>query len=413
MTGAARSSGAGRVLVTDAGRGSSISVIRSLGGAGWHVTAGDADRYSPGFYSRYTGQRLRYPAPGEDRDRFAEVIHDAVRRHRIDLLVPVTDDVILGVLSIRDELEATARLALPSTASFELAADKIATDRLAGSLGIATPRSIVIEGPVHADGIATGFAWPVVVKPARSRTRRSDGTIGRHTVDYAADAAELGMLVRRAEGPVMVQEYVPGEGHGVELLIRDGEPLAAFQHRRLREVPVTGGASAFRESVSLDPTLLDQSVALLTAMDWSGLAMVEFRVGPTGARLMEVNGRIWGSLPLAVRAGVDFPRLMADHHMGRPVLAPPLGSYRLGVRSRNLPLELSWIGNVLTGRRRSPLLEMPSRMAGLAAALRLPAPDGWDVQSWSDPAPGLVEIERLAERSALRLARMGRNGTRP
>ena len=120
---------------------------------------------------------------------------------------------------------------------------------------------------------------------------------------------------------------------------------------------------------------------------------------------MEVNGRIWGSLPLAVRAGVDFPRLMAEHHVGCPVPAPAIGSYRIGVTSRSLPLELAWIGNVLTGRQRSATLATPSRRAGLAAALRVPAPDGWDVQSWSDPMPGLVELERLVERSAQRLRR--------
>ena len=60
---------------------------------------------------------------------------------------------------------------------------------------------------------------------------------------------------------MLLQRYHAGEGHGVELLCDRGEPLAAFQHRRLHEVPITGGASALRESVPVDPTLLDYSAA--------------------------------------------------------------------------------------------------------------------------------------------------------
>jgi predicted ATP-grasp superfamily ATP-dependent carboligase len=232
-----------------------------------------------------------------------------------------------------------------------------------------------------------------------------EGGVVRHAVAYAGSAEDLSAAAAAARGPLLVQEYVPGTGQGVELLLRDGVPLAAFQHRRIREVPVTGGASAFRVSVPLDPELLAPSVALLRELRWTGLAMVEFRVGPGGPRLMEINGRIWGSLPLAVRAGVDFPGMLADLFLGAPLRnVPPIGAYRLGVTSRNLPLEASWIGSVLAARRTYPFLETPPRRAALAALLRVPAPDGWDVLSLDDPLPGLVEVERLAEHAVGRVA---------
>ena len=63
---------------------------------------------------------------------------------------------------------------------------------------------------------------------------------------------------------------------------------------------MTGGASSYRESVALDARLLEDSVRLLQALRWTGLAMVEFKVGADGYHLMEINGRVWGSLPLAV-----------------------------------------------------------------------------------------------------------------
>jgi predicted ATP-grasp superfamily ATP-dependent carboligase len=62
--------------------------------------------------------------------------------------------------------------------------------------------------------------------------------------------------------------------------------------------------------------------------------MVEFRYDPRDGlpKLMEINPRFWGSLPLAVYAGVDFPYLIFQLAQGQPVPAPP--HYALGKRCR-------------------------------------------------------------------------------
>ena len=67
--------------------------------------------------------------------------------------------------------------------------------------------------------------------------------------------------------------------------------------------------SVYRESVAADPDLVRRSRALLDAFGWCGVAMVEYKLDErTGTPyLMEVNGRFWGSLQLAIDAGVDFP----------------------------------------------------------------------------------------------------------
>jgi ATP-grasp domain-containing protein len=207
---------------------------------------------------------------------------------------------------------------------------------------------------------------------------------------------------------VLLQEYRAGEGHGVELLTDRGRPLAAFQHRRLHEVPFTGGASALREGVALDPVLYDHASRLLAALRWTGLAMVEFRVGPDGPLLMEINGRIWGSLPLAVKSGVDFPLRLVELHLGRP-LDPSSGAAGVeGVRSRNVGLELVWIASVLRRHRRYPFLPAPRRREALAAALRLPFPrDGFDVLCRDDPLPALAELAAVTGHLARKAGHAG------
>ncbi|MCA1646159.1 MAG: ATP-grasp domain-containing protein, partial [Chloroflexi bacterium] len=267
----------------------------------------------------------------------------------------MTDEIILPLSAARERFAGICQLALADSEALAVARDKIQTLRLAESLGVPTPRTLLVHTAAEAAQGALGLGWPVVLKPQVSRLARGSKGIAAMRVGYAESEAELIERMRYFETrcPVLLQEYYGGIGCGVELLMNKGRPLAAFQHRRLREFPVQGGASAFRESVALDPTLYRHAVRLLEALDWTGLAMVEFKVGEQGAKLMEINGRIWGSLPLAVRSGMDFPALLGELYTSRPPATPqaPCASpeirYKIGVRARDLELELLWIASVL------------------------------------------------------------------
>jgi len=398
-----------RILVTDARLGSAVSIIRSLGRRGHEVLAADSESLSAGFYSRDATERIRYPAPDHDPDGAVDALLATIRERSVDLVVPVTDDVILPLSRVRDRFEALCAVALPDPTSLAVARDKQATLELARSLGVPVPRTALVETVAEARREAATLGWPIVLKPQASRVYGRD-TIDAFNVAYAGGFGRLEALMAPFEGrcSVLLQEYRRGEGLGVELLTLKGVPLAVFQHRRLREVPITGGASSFRESVPVDPSLLDLAVRMLAALDWTGLAMVEFKVGSGGPTLMEINGRVWGSLPLAVKSGVDFPALLADVHLGGGSNANGShnGSYTTGVRSRNLELEVVWIASVLRGARRYPFLPVPPRRMALAAAARLFVPgDGYDILAADDPLPGLADILRIAGRLRRKIAR--------
>jgi len=370
------------------------------------VVAADEHSRSPGFYSRYTSERVRYPPPAEAPEEAVEVLLRAARDLSIDLIVPVTDEIILPLSEARARFADVCRLALPGRDALATALDKRATLELAGTLDIPVPKTRLATNIDEALAAAKDIGWPVVLKPQSSRVYRralktgDQGKVAAFGVSYAADPETLTAQVGHLEGRsgVLVQEYCRGTGFGIELLMDRGQPLAAFQHRRVREVPITGGASSYRDSVRVDEVLLADAVRLLGALDWTGLAMVEFKAGNTGRTLMEVNGRIWGSLPLAVKAGMDFPARLVDLCLnGSSDARGGLDTtYQVGVRSRNLELETTWIGSALRRGRRYPFLEAPSRREALRVALKLLNPaDGYDVQSRDDPRPGLAEIARI------------------
>ena len=396
-----RDPGRRHVLVTDAGRGSAVAFIRSLGRRGWKVTAGDHDPASAGFRSRFTTERLLYPRPSEHPDAVVDAILRRVERDGIDLVVPITDELGLPLAEARERFAGRTTLAIPEPEALAATHDKSATFAMAERLGIAVPATRVVEVGARSADVGSELGFPVVIKPIASREVLADRTIRSNVVSYAADPA--GLRARLASLPsgttVMLQRWVPGDGIGVELLMDHGRPLVAFEHRRLREFPPTGGASSLRESVALDADLHDQAVRMLSELGWTGLAMVEFRRGRDGVGyLMEINGRVWGSLPLAVRAGVDFPGRLADLLLdGAPGISAAASdtdaAYRRGVRARNLRLDIAWIGSVLSGRRRQQGMPWPSRRQAVGAMVGLLDPRiGDDLMSWSDPAPGLAQL---------------------
>lgn len=401
-----------RVLVTDARRGSALAFIRSLGRRGDHVVAADAASPSAGMRSRFAAARVRYPSPTDDPAATGDALVRAAHDHRIDLIVPITDELILSLRDRLGELPAGCQVAMPDAVAARTANDKRATVDLAASLGIPVPESVPAETREATRSAADRLGYPVVLKPMTSRIRGETGGVQQYAVDYALDPAGLERaLARLGDVGMLVQRFWPGEGQGVELLLDHGRPVAAFQHRRLREVPVTGGASSLRESVPLDPSLFAYSAELLGALGFHGLAMVEFRVGPEGPVLMEINGRVWGSLPLAVAAGMDFPARLVDLYTQPSSVDGSPGSgwwtsavatdYATGIRARNLELDLVWIGSVLRGSRRASIVPGPRRRAALGAIRDLVDPRiRDDILSWSDPAPGAAELVRIAGKLA-------------
>jgi predicted ATP-grasp superfamily ATP-dependent carboligase len=399
----------GTILVTDSGRGSAIAFLRSLGRQGWRVIAADADSRSAGFRSRYAARHMLYPNPAARPEDFVAALIEGVRSQGVQLIVPITDEAILPLSRSRRSFDGLCTLALPEADALERVGNKLATLELAESLGVPAPRSRLVHTSTQALAEAEHFRWPIVLKPQRSRVYHSDAAIEVFEVAYAPSREQLAEQMRRFEGrcAVLLQEYVEGTGYGVEILADAGRPLAAFQHRRLHELPIQGGRSALRESTRLDPALYDHAVRLLGALEWTGLAMVEFRVGPRGAALMEINGRVWGSLPLAVQSGMDFPRRLAELYLlGPPGPEVPTDQrYRVGVRVANLERELKWIASLLLGWR-LPFLPSPRRREALRATVGLLDPRArFDIQSLDDPRPGLADFAYIVRGFGDRLRR--------
>ncbi|MFV0663261.1 ATP-grasp domain-containing protein [Denitromonas sp.] len=396
-----------RILILDADLAPALSVARSLKEIGVRIDVASSTTHPITAYSRAVERCLTYPDPLTRQLDFIAWIRDITEQAGYALIIPVTERTVAPLLKHRDRYNDT-RVAMAPTESLRLALDKAQTVALAESVGIPVPRSVLIEDIAELDAARARFDFPIVIKPVSSVGADQSKNI-QLTVSYAFDDNELRAMVQHALrfGHVILQEYFRGEGEGIELLADHGEVIYAFQHRRLHEVPLTGGGSSLRMSVEITPALLDASRRLMAAMKWHGVAMVEFKHDPVSGqfRLMEVNGRFWGSLPLAAAAGANFPGMLYGLLVkGKVGEHPPA---RPGVYCRNLSRDVYWHEQVLRKNAPARLVSIPGWRAVLKDALLMFSwRHAFDVQRWSDPKPGLVDVWRIVKTYQERLARI-------
>jgi predicted ATP-grasp superfamily ATP-dependent carboligase len=322
------------VVVTDGEQRAALATVRSLGKAGYRVIVCASSRHSISGSSRFAASQTVVADPLRSPEQFFLDVARVADVERAEVLLPVTEAALLAVLPNRDAFRCCVPFA--SADVFARICDKSDVLKVAALQGIEVPIQRELAGPEDSVALRDWSHFPVVLKPYRSVSTNGNARV-RGSVTYAAnrDALEAALhAIPRAAYPVLAQERIEGPGFGISLLIWDGVVKAAFAHRRLREKPPSGGVSVLRESIPLDADLLSRSADLLRAFDWQGVAMVEFKLNDktNAPYLMEVNGRLWGSLQLAIDAGVDFPALLVKLALGEN--PAPVLSYPAGVRSR-------------------------------------------------------------------------------
>jgi predicted ATP-grasp superfamily ATP-dependent carboligase len=382
-----------RILVLDGNQNQAVACVRSLARQGHSVHVGESASWSKAGWSRYCSGRFVYASPQAAPQAFlTDLLNEAAKEHGT-LVLPMTEATTLLISAHRaDFIAASARLVLPEHTDLLRAVDKNCTTALAQSLGIAVPKTYSVEQANQHDDVVRQIRFPVVLKPKSSQEQSAEGKVhstGRPV--YASNAAELASAFSKMQprcSSVLIQEFVEGTGTGYFALMNHGELGAEFAHRRIRDVHPTGSGSALRESILPAPKIRECSLAMLRALNWHGVAMVEFRLTADGTPVfLEINGRFWHSLALACVAGVDFPALLARMAEFGDVDSPP--PYKTGVHCRWLVGDFRHLIEVWRGRPVGYPGNFPQRWSTLKAELT-PNPGTFhDNFVWNDPLPEL------------------------
>ena len=391
------------VFVTDGNERSALAIVRAQGRRGMTVVLGESEHVSLASTSRYCTRHVTYPSPHRDRIGFARFLIDLVSRGGIDVVLPVTDVTTHAVCTHQDAMREYTATAVPPLTAFNSVSDKAALIAQAEACGVPVPRTHVVDSAQQLPQVLSALAYPVVVKPARSRVPVEGGWLST-TVQYAASPDELIELYQRTpylrSFPSLLQQRIVGPGRGVFMLFDRGRLVSEFGHLRLREKPPGGGVSVLRESTPVDTTLRDYAMRVFGPIGWHGVAMMEFKEeARTGTRfLMEINGRFWGSLQLAIDAGVDFPSLVCQLAMGHAPKMMPL--YRSGVKSRWLLGDVDHLYLRLFKSDRALGLppSAPSRFRSLVDFMKFRQRDMHDeIARLDDPRPFLYELAQFSK----------------
>jgi len=311
-----------KILIPETLQRNVLSAVRSLGRAGHRITL--ALPVEPGrlrlrarFASRYVERVVFIQSPHLSPSGYVRDLLELVADGHFDVLLPFTHAGVLPVSYHKEALSAYVRIPIADYTVLRQAHDKLETVHIAQRVGVLTP---VTFHPASRDELLSlreHVPFPCLVK---ARQGCGVGT----TIRFAKNFEELVAGYDEIDGQVsvppvndyshpIIQEYVPGQIHDAVFLYSRGECKAALTQERVITYPVQGGVGAVNRTTD-DPLVRKLGQTLLDAMGWHGPAQVEFRLDPRDGqhKLLEINPKFWGTLPLAIVAGIDFARMSCE-----------------------------------------------------------------------------------------------------
>ncbi len=372
-----------------------LTSVRSLGRQGIIVDAAPFAMNSPALKSRYIRNIHRLPLHIREGAAWRNAVSELINREKYDLVIPCDDRTILLFDKYRGELAAKNRIAIPNHQSIEVLYDKQSTRELAAQLGVAIAPGQTLSQSDTPEALADRYGLPMAVKPRRSY--QVHNLYKRYEVTIARTLEELRTQLSQMDDPenYFVEGFFEGQGSGVSVLAADGTIVQSFQHKRLHETGITGGSS-LRTSVAINRAMEEAVAKIVAALDYSGLAMFEFRENPDTHEwiLLEVNARLWGSVPLPVSLGIDFPfGLFRSQNENAQLVRK---NYVVGGRARNLMNDFYSTTSMLESRD-IPLARKVLRLAGWLGHF----PRIWVGREHSDTfvsddlMPGMIEFREF------------------
>ena len=235
-------------------------------------------------------------------------------------LLAGSDASLLALSRIRHRLEPYVRTRLPPHGLVERSLDKLALISAASRHGLSSPFTIACRGRAEALAAARRIGFPVIIKPVRA-VFEVQGAPRRVGAMFAPDERALESAVLAYGGSCLVQRRERGAVLSFAGVLADGRLLAnvlARYHRTWR--PDAGGAS-FSETMTTPPWLAERAESLLNEIGWEGLFELELIECPDGRyAAIDLNPRLFGSLALAIGAGVNLPAVWCLHVLGRRVV---------------------------------------------------------------------------------------------
>jgi carbamoyl-phosphate synthase large subunit len=295
------------ILLTCVGRRVSLlhafrQAMEAVGATG-KIFGSDWSPMAPAFYEADEG----FLVPGVNAAHYVDTILDICRKRHISLVIPLVDTELLVLSRARERFaEIGARMLVSSPEVVEICRDKEKTANFLASKGVGTARVLTRKE-------AKKGPFPIIAKARAGSSTKNVRTV------YSA--AILGRL-QFGKIDYVLQEFVEGKEYTVDVYAGlDGVPRVAVPRERLQ---VRGGEVVRAVTVRDDRIIAEARRLVEVFGGCVGVITAQCRVTADGqVKFFDVNPRFGGGVPLAIRAGADFPRWILQEHLGqKPKIDP-------------------------------------------------------------------------------------------
>lgn len=245
-----------------------------------------------------------HTVPSADAGAYIPSLLKVARRERIDLVIPLLDVELLKLALARGRFARFGcHVIVSSPRVVRRCRDKLALYRDFTARGIDVPRTWTPD-EIRA---RRRHAFPYFLKP-----RKGSASQGNFVLRQRAD---LDAFVPRVADAI-IQEYVAGDEYTLDVYAGDdGRPRCVVPRRRLevRGGEVTKAVTVRHEGIMATGVRVVEALA-----ECRGLITVQLFLTPEGRiKVIEVNPRFGGGVPLAIHAGADIPRWLLSEWLGR------------------------------------------------------------------------------------------------
>lgn len=298
------------ILITYGWVRSSYNALRNLSKHNVSVIASDSSNLGMCQFSRLKKGFVKYTSHYKDENNFIKELQEICKAKNIKYIFPSHNETEV-IARHRNKFDPSLVSLVPDYHHCKLFNNKSDSYDFVKSLGIPVPSRIKYSNPSSiAKTIEDSGITKTVIKLLTGNS--SKGVFYSNSPKHA-QALVKDLITKHcldSSRYPQIEEYVEGEGYGCSVLYWKGKFIADFTHRRLRDKIETGGTSTFREVAKHDG-IEKAARTIFNTIGWNGLAMSEFKVCPKTGRFwfIEINPRMWGSIPLAIESGVEFPYL--------------------------------------------------------------------------------------------------------
>lgn len=290
-----------RILITGGGGAAAISVWKSLKDE-HNLYMADIDPSACGLY--LVPNQQRFLIPRGDSPEFVPTLLSLCKKHGIEVLVPTVDSELAPLAKASDTfLTAGIKVPISPYEALKRCYDKHALlthYRAEAKNPTAIPTFILL----NKESMASITEFPRFAKP-----RIGAGSNGIKVIHSQKDLAGLPI-----DNSYLIQELLPGDEYSVDVYIdSQGQAIAAVPRLRIK---VDSGVAVTARTCQF-PELANTAIEIAKIIGIRYVANIQFKASKEGQfKLLEINPRFSGALPLTTAAGVDMPKLLLKDIQG-------------------------------------------------------------------------------------------------